>query len=44
MLTQNEFSNLLRCEAKMAKVEAINWNAYPEQIQQFDALWGEIVK
>ena len=25
MLTQNKFSNLMRCEAKMAKVEIINW-------------------
>ena len=34
----------MRCEAKLAKVEAINWNAYVEQVQQFDALWGKIDK
>ena len=44
MLTQNKFSNLMRCEAKMAKVEVINWNAYAEQVQQLDALWGKIGK
>ena len=41
MLTQNKFSNLMRCEAKLAKREAIGWNAYAEQVQQFDALWGK---
>ena len=45
---QNKFSNLMRCEAKLAKVEVINWiftqNAYAEQIQQLDALWGKIGK
>ena len=25
MLTQNKFSNLMRCEAKLTKVEVINW-------------------
>ena len=25
MFTQNKFSNLMRCEAKLAKVEVINW-------------------
>ena len=34
----------MRCEAKLAKVEAINWNAYAVQVQQLDALWGKIVK
>ena len=34
----------MRCEAKLAKVEAINWNAYAEQVQQLDALWGKIGK
>ena len=34
----------MRCEAKMAKIEAINWNAYAEQVQQLDALWGKIGK
>ena len=38
MLTQNKFSNLMRCEAKLGKVEAIKWNAYAEQVQQLDAL------
>ena len=42
MLKQNKFSNLMRCEAKLAKVEAIGWNAYAEQYQQNDALWGKI--
>ena len=44
MLTQNKFSNLMRCEAKLGKVEAINWNAYAEQVQQLVALWGKIGK
>ena len=44
MLTLNKFSNLMRCEAKLAKVEAINWNAYAVQVQQLDALWGKIGK
>ena len=44
MLTQNKFSNFLRCKEKLAKREAIGWNAYAEQVQQFDALWGKIVK
>ena len=44
MFTQNKFSNLMRCEAKMAKREAIDWNVYAEQIQQLDALWGKIGK
>ena len=34
----------MRCEAKMAKREAIDWNAYAEQGQQLDALWGKIGK
>ena len=34
----------MRCEAKMAKTEAIDWNDYAEQVQQFDALWGKIGK
>ena len=34
----------MRCEEKMAKVEAIKWNAYVEQVQQFDALWGKLGK
>ena len=33
-----------RCEAKSAKVEAIDWNAYAEQYQQNDALWVKIGK
>ena len=44
MLTQNKFSNLMRYESKLAKVEAINWNAYAEQVQQPDAFWGQIGK
>ena len=44
MLKQNKFSNLLRCEAKLAKRETIGWNAYAEQFQLLDALWGKIVK
>ena len=44
MFTQNKFSNLMRCQAKLAKREAIDWNAYAEQVQQLDALWGKIVK
>ena len=32
------------CEAKLATGEAIGWNAYAEQVQQLDALWGKIVK
>ena len=44
MLTQNKFSILIRCEAKMAKEEAIDWIAYAEQVQQPDALWGKIGK
>ena len=31
----------MRCEAKLAKREAIGWNAYALQIQQLDALWGK---
>ena len=34
----------MRCEAILAQVEAIIWNAYAEQNQQFDALWGKIGK
>ena len=34
----------MRCEAKLGKVEANNWNVYAEQVQQLDALWGEIGK
>ena len=34
----------MRCEAKMAKREAIDWNAYAEQDRQLDALWGKIGK
>ena len=41
---QNKFNTLMRCEAKMAKVEAIDWNAYAQKVQQFDALWGKIGK
>ena len=41
MLTENMFSNLLRCEAKLANREAIGWNSYAEQVQQLDALWGK---
>ena len=41
---QNKLSNLMRCEAKLAKREDIDWNAYAEQVEQFDALWGKIVK
>ena len=44
IFTQNKFSSLVRCEAKLGKVEANKWNAYAEQVQQLDALWGEIVK
>ena len=44
MLTQNKFSNLIRCEAKMAKIEGIDRKAYAEQVQQLDALWGKIGK
>ena len=44
MLTQNNFSDLMRCEAKMAKRDAIDWNAYAEQVLQLDALWGKIRK
>ena len=32
----------MRCETKLVKIEAINWNAYAEQYQQNDALWGKI--
>ena len=38
MLTQNQFSNLMRCEAKLAQRESIVGNAYAEQVQQLDAL------
>ena len=31
-------------EEKLSRVEAINWNAYAEQVQQLDALWGKIGK
>ena len=41
IFTQNKFSNLMRCETKLAKREAIGWNAYAEQVQQLDALWGK---
>ena len=34
----------MRCEAKLAEREAIGWNAYAEQVQQLDALWGKIGK
>ena len=34
MVTQNKFSNFTRCEAKLAKKEAIGWNGYAEQVQQ----------
>ena len=39
---QNKFSNLMHCEAKLEKVEAINWNAYAEQFRKMMpcALWG----
>ena len=40
LLTQNKFIKLMRCEAKLGKIEAINWNAYAEKIQRPDALWG----
>ena len=41
MLTQNKFSNLMRCAAKLGKLEAIDWNNYAEKVQQLDALWGK---
>ena len=44
IFTQNKFNNLMRCEAKLAKREVIGWNAYAEQVQQLDALWGKIGK
>ena len=44
IFTQNKFSNLMRCEAKLAKREVIGWNAYAEQVQQLDALWGKTGK
>ena len=44
MFTQNKFSNLMRCEAKLATIEAINWHSYAKQVQQLDALWGKIGK
>ena len=34
----------MRCEAKLAQKEAIDWKAYAEQVQQLDALWGKIGK
>ena len=34
----------MRCEAKLAKREANDWNAYAEQFQQLNALWGKIGK
>ena len=34
----------MRCEAKLAKRKAIDWNAYAEQIQQLNALCGKIGK
>ena len=34
----------MRCEAKLAKREAFDWNVYAEQVQQLDALWGKIGK
>ena len=34
----------MRCEAKLAKREAIGWNAYAEQVQQLDALWDKMAK
>ena len=33
MLTQNKFRNLVRCEAKLGKVEVFIWNAYEEQVR-----------
>ena len=42
MLTQIRFSNLMRCEAKLAKVGAIDWNIYAEKVQQLDGTWGKI--
>ena len=41
MLTQNKFSNLMCCAAKLGKLEAIDWNNYAEKVQQLDALWGK---
>ena len=38
MLTQDKFSNFMPCKTKLGKVEAINSNAYAEQVQQLDAL------
>ena len=29
------------CEAKLGKLEAIDWNAYAEKVKQLDALWGK---
>ena len=44
MFTENKFINLMRSEAKLRKVDAINWNGYAEQVQQLEALWGKIGK
>ena len=44
MLTQNKFSNLVRCEAKLGKVEVFIWNAYEEQVWLLDALRDKIGK
>ena len=32
------------CEAKLGKVEAIDWKANAEQVQQLDGLWDKISK
>ena len=34
----------MRCEAKLARIEDINWNAHTEQVQQLDALGGKVGK
>ena len=34
----------MRGEAKLGKLEAIDWNAYAEKIQHFQALWGKVGK
>ena len=34
----------MRCEAKLAKRQAVGWNSYAEQVQQLDALWGKTGK
>ena len=43
MLTQNKFSKLIRCEAKLWS-RGYKLNFYAEQVQQLDALWGKIGK